>query len=277
MAVDFGKVFGFALRYPLKGDVYFLLFVFTLITGLLGWFVTGYFMGDITGMEASVADVLGKFIVSVTYLVPVMIISWLIGILLMSMYFHNSMWFYNGKRKPILESFDIAKERFLPLLLMIIVIMLILVTCFGGALLLIVFSLITQQTLMLIVGVIWFMIGAVIGVFVSFMVILAPVFCVLEKTGPVESIRKSWDLVMKNKLNTFLFLIIYFVIFIIIWLVGSIPETVYSLLAGQSPLLSFESLFFFVFRTFFTVYLSLFAHSSFVNYYLSIKKKFAIS
>lgn len=277
MVVDFGKVFGFALRYPLKGDVYLLLFVFTLITGLLSWFVTGYFMGDITGTEATLADILGEFITSMIYLVPVMIISWLIGILLMSMYFHNSMWFYKGKRKPVLESFGIAKGRFFPLLLTIIVIMLILVACFGGALLLIVFSFITQQTLMLIVGVIWFMIGAVIGVFVSFMVILAPVFCVLEKTGAVESIRKSWNLVMKNKLNTFLFLIIYFVIFIIIWLVGSIPETVYSLLAGQSPLLSFESLFFFIFRTFFTVYLTMFAHSSFVNYYLSIKKKSAVS
>jgi hypothetical protein len=277
MAVDFGKLFGLALRYPLKRDVYFLLLVFSLITGILSWFVTGYFMGDITGAEASVADFMGKLIVSMVYLAPVTIISWLIGILLMSLYFHNSMWFYNGKRKPIIESFDITKKRFLPLLLTIIVIMLILVACFGGAFLLIVFSLITQQILMLIAGAIWLMIGAIIGVFVSFMIILAPVFCVLEKTGPMESVKKSWNIIMKNKLNTFLFLIIYFVIFIIIWLVGSIPETVYTLLAGQSPMLSLESLSFFVFRMFFSVYLTLFAHSSFVNYYLSIKKKFAIS
>ena len=112
MAVDFGKIFGSALRYPFRKDVYFLLFAFSLIFGLSAWFITGYLIGDIGGVGVNATEVAGKLISSIIYLVPVTIVGWLVGIFLMTMYFDNSMWFYKGKRKQILESLYIAKERF---------------------------------------------------------------------------------------------------------------------------------------------------------------------
>ncbi|MEE9323008.1 MAG: hypothetical protein V3U72_00535 [Candidatus Aenigmarchaeota archaeon] len=274
MAVDFGKVFGPALKYPLRKDVYFLLFAFTLIFGLPIWFLTGYFLGDIGVVEGIVvAEIIGTFTSYMIYLAPVTIISWLIGIFLMAMYFDNSMWFYNGKGRSILESFEIAKGRFFSLMLTSIVIILIFAACFGGAFLFIIFSFLAQQTnILLVIGVIWFFIGSIIGAIVMFTIFLAPIFCVLEKTGPMDSIKKSWNLIMKNKLNTFIFLIIYFVIFIVIWMASSIPETVFIFVAGQYSVLSFQSLSFFILRTFFTAYLTLFAYSSYVNYYITIKK-----
>ncbi|UCC91381.1 MAG: hypothetical protein JSV39_03650 [Candidatus Aenigmatarchaeota archaeon] len=274
MALDLGKVFGFALRYPLRKDVFFVLFAVTLIFSLLSWFLTGYLIGDVSALGgAGLAEIIGGVVSSAIYLGPVIIAGWLVGIFLTAAYFDNSAKFFKGKRKPILGSFEIAKERFLPLLVTLIILGLVLLACFGGFLFILIPTLIAPQTglIFLVAGVIWILAGLVIGAVVAFMTFLSPVFCVLDKTGPVDSIKKSWNLIGKNKLNTFLFFIIFFVIFIAVSLAGSIPEIVFAFFAGEIPLLSIESFSFLVFRMIFTVYLNMFAYSSYVNYYLSTR------
>lgn len=277
MGVDFGKVFGFALRYPLRKDVFFLLFTVNLIFGLLSWFVTGYLVGDAIGLEGAAA--LNQLLSSLIYLAPITIVSIIVTIFLIPLYFHNSMEFYKGKGKPIFESLGVAKERFFPLLLTLIIMMLILLACFGSV---IVFSIlfmflgIQAGIAFLAIGVIWFLAGSVIGIIVFFMIFLAPVICVLEKAGPMDSIKKSWNIIMENKLNTFLFLIIFFFIYMLVILIGSSPGTIFAILAGQPQTLSLQSLAFFIFSMFFNVFASIFAYSVDVNYYLSIKKKTGI-
>ncbi len=274
MAVDFGKVFGFALKYSLRKDVFFMLLAVQLIFSLPTWFMTGYLVGDISGIEG--IEAFGKFISSMLYLAPIIIVGWIIGIFLMGVYFDNSAKFYRGKRKPVLDSLKAGKERFLPLLATLVILGLIFMACFGGIFLfLFIFPFLESQAgiLLLIISGIWFLVGSIIAVVVFFMTFLAPVFCVLEKERPLNSIKKSWNLIGKNKLNTFLFLIIFFVIYMVILMVGSIPETIFILMTGEPSLLSVQSLSFLVFRTFFTVYSILFAYSSDVNYYLSIKKR----
>ncbi len=274
MAIDFGRVFNFALRYPLRKDAFFLLLAFQLIVTLPVWFITGYFIGNATTGMAGSVELLGKFISSLVYVIPIVIIGWLVGVFLTSLYFHNAMRFYKGKRRPVIESFMLAKERFFPLLVTIIIIILIMIACFGGGLALIIFPFLLRQTNTLpvvIFGLVWFLIGSIIGVVFLFMTFLAPVFCVLGKSRPTESLKKSWNLVMKNKLNTFLFFIIFFTIYVGISFVASIPQVVFTLFAGQYPVLSVHGLFFFIFRMIFTVYLMLFMYSSYVNYYLDLK------
>jgi hypothetical protein len=106
---------------------------------------------------------------------------------------------------------------------------------------------------------------------------LAPVICVLDETGPYDSIKKSFEIIGKNKLNTLVFLIIFAVIFLILSIVGALPETVSSLLTGIQAetyqAFSIENISFFVFRAIFSAYSMLFAYSSLVNYYLSIRKR----
>jgi hypothetical protein len=189
------------------------------------------------------------------------------------------MEFYKGKRKPIFDSLGVAKERFFPFLLTLIIMMLILLACFGSIILfsiIFVFLGIQAGLAFLIIGVIWFLVGSVVGIIVFFMIFLAPVICVLEKARPVDSIKKSWNLIMDNKLNTFLFLIIFFFIYLLVILIGSVPGTISSLLMGQPQTLSVQGLAFFIFSIFFNVYAAIFAYSVDVNYYLSIKKKAGI-
>ena len=145
MSVDFGKIFGFALRYPLRKDVFFLLFTVNLIFGLLSWFVTGYLIGDAVGLEGAAA--LTQLISSFIYLAPITIVSFIVTIFLIPLYFHNSMEFYKGKRKPIFDSLGVAKERFFPFLLTLIIMMLILLACFGSIIL---FSIIKIPSTMIV-------------------------------------------------------------------------------------------------------------------------------
>ncbi len=279
MALDFGKVFGFALGYPFRKDVFFVLFAVTLIFSLPSWFLTGYLISYAGALEGTgITEIIGVVVSYAVYIGPVIIAGWLVGIFLTAAYLDNSAKFFKGKRKPIIGSFEIAKERFFPLLVTLIILGLVLLACFGGFLFILIPAFIAPQTglIFLAAGVIWLLAGLVIGAVVAFMTFLSPVFCVLDKTAPVDSIKKSWNLIGKNKLNTFLFLIIFFVIFIAVSLAGSIPEIVFAFFAGEIPILSIESFSFMFFRMIFTAYLNIFAYSSYVNYYLSIRKKFEI-
>ena len=283
MAVDFGKIFDCALRYPLKLETYLLLFIVQLVFSLINWFLLGYSFAGITTETAS-SIILGKFLASLIYLVPLMIINILVMIFLSCVYFENSLHFYKGKRKPLPKSFVIAKKRFLPLLATVVVMALIFALCFGG-IVLILFSLSSSiqgsvsaaGTALLVIGGIWLLVGSIAGLVIAFFMFLAPVICVLDETGPYDSIKKSFEIIGKNKLNTLVFLIIFAVIFLILSIVGALPETVSSLLTGIQAetyqAFSIENISFFVFRAIFSAYSMLFAYSSLVNYYLSIRKR----
>ncbi len=275
MGVNFGRIFGRAFRYPFRRDVFFLLFAVQVIFGVSTWFVVGYFTEGMGGLEA-----FGRIVSFIAYLIPLIILNWVVMIFLMGAYFENSAFFYRGKEKGIFESLRIAKERFFPLLLTLVIIILVLLACFGGPLFLVILlpSLAMQTgsslpVAILVGGLIWLLTGAVIGAVVFFMTFLAPVSCVIDRLGPLESIRKSWALIRRNKLNTFLFLLIFFVIYTAISMIGSVPDIIPLLMGSELPMLSLQSFSLTIFRTFFNVYLFLFTYSSNVNFYLAVRRR----
>lgn len=271
MAAEFGKIFSRALKYPLRKDVFFLLLMVQLIFGVLIWFISGYFMGDLSSLESTAA--LGRGLTGILYAAPVVIASWIVTIFLMIAYMDNSMKFYKGRRDPLMKSFALARQRFIPFIGTIILLALIFMGCFGIGMIILLIPAFLQaaETLWLAIAVVWILVGSVIGIVIFFMTFLSPVICVIDRKGPIESIKRSWKLIAGNKVNTFIFLVIYMAIFISVFLVASLPETIYIILTGATGNLSLGSLAFLIYRTFFTVYLMLFAYSSDVNYYLSIK------
>lgn len=274
MGVDFNKVFRVSLKYPLKMDVYLTFFVIQIIFGIISWFLMGYVGGEIFGPDGS--PVMENIVPFVTYLLPIAVAGWIVMVFLLPAYLDNSAHFTKGKRKPILESFEISKKRFLPTLAVFVIIGLVLLACFGGLILLVASVPIASSPeglTLIAIGGIWFIIGLVASIIVIFTTFLSPVFCVLEKQKPLESIKKSWKLVVKNKANTLVFFIIFFMAYMAIAIAGSLPEIVFTLFYGQPATLSLESFSLMAMRTIVNAYLVIFMLSSTVSYYLSISKK----
>jgi hypothetical protein len=270
MGVDFGKIFSAALKYPFRKDVYLTLFIVQLAVGISGWLISYYFVGEIITAEG--LPVVEKLVPFMLYMLPVTIAGWLIWIFLMPMYFENSMHFYKGKRKALLESLNVSKKRFAPLLGLFIIIGLIFLACFGGLALLAYSVVVGMDAALLTIGGVWFLLGSIAGIVLMFMLFIAPAFCIFEKTGPLDALKKAWGLTNKNKANTLVFLILSVVIFLVVSIAGSLPEAAYVLLLGQPAELSIPSFALMIVRALFNSYLALFTYASLAFYYLSIKK-----
>jgi hypothetical protein len=267
--IAFNKIFGKALAYPFsRKDVLLVFFLVNLIFSFLGWYITNT-MFNLSDFSLTTE----KFIEFIFYVLPINIIGWIFWIFLMPMYLENSIHFYKGKRKPLFESFEASKKRFLPVLGIFIIFGLLILACFGGFLL-VIYAVISGSDLTLIgLAGLWFIIGSVIGVVLMFFFFLSPVVCVFEKARSLESFKKSFQLVSKNKLSTSLFFIIIILMFFAISIIGSIPELIYGFFVGLPTPLSISDLSFMIIRTFVTSYLGLFFYASFAFYYLNLKRK----
>jgi len=273
MTVDLGKVFRTSLTYPFKKDVYLVLFVIQLIFGVASWLLTGYLGGEIIGPDG--LPVMENIIPFLLYFLPLSIAGWFVAILLFPAYLDNSAHFYKGKSRPIIGSLEISRKRFLPMLAVFVVLGLIMLACFGGIILLMLSAMnmtSSEGLILAMIGGLWLIAGAVIGAIVIFTTFLSPVFCVLEKQKPLESIKKSWNLVVKNKWNTFLFFVIFVVVYVAIAVIGSTPEIAFESLYGLPVPLSVESFLLMIIRIAVNSYLLLFTVSSMVSYYLGTHK-----
>jgi hypothetical protein len=267
--IAFNKIFGKALAYPFsRKDVLLVFFLVNLIFSFLGWYITNTLF-NLSDFSLTIE----KFIEVIFYIIPVNIIGWIFWIFLMPTYLENSAHFYKGKRKPLFESFDASKKRFLPLLGVFIIFGLLILACFGGFLL-IIYAIISGLDLTLIgLAGLWFIIGSIVGIVLMFFFFLSPAICVFEKARPIESFKKSFQLVSKNKLNTFLFFIIIILMFFAISIIGSIPELIYGFVAGLPTPFSIPDFSFMLIRSFVSSYLGLFFYASFAFYYLNVKRK----
>lgn len=271
MRVNFSKLFGLSFRYPFHRDVYLLLFAVNMVFAIAGWFLTGYFIGDVTVFED--VTVMVNFIPFLTYAIPLTIAGWLVTIFLIPAYFDNVTHFHKGKRKALAESFAVSKKRFLPALAVFVILGLVVLACLGGLILSAASVLYSPADFtLLMIGGLWSIIGIIVGVVFFFMTFLSPVFCVVEKARPLESIKKSWKTAGKNKVSTLLFLIILTALYIAVAIIGTIPESVFNVVSGTPQALSVAGFSFMLVRTVFNTYLALFAYSSLVSYYFSIKK-----
>jgi hypothetical protein len=273
MSVDFIKVFRASLRYPLRKDAYLIFFVIQIILGIAGWLVSGYLGGDIVGPDGTL--MMENMLPFMVYLLPLAIAGWVVMVFLLPAYMDNSAHFCKGKRKAILESFEVSRKRFLPTLAVFVILGLILLACFGGFILLVAsVPIIFSPTGMMLtaVGTVWTIAGLIIGIIVAFTTFLSPVFCVLEKQKPLDSIKKSWKLVKKNKASTLIFFVIFFAVYLGIAIAGALPEIIFAFFYDTPAALSPAGFSLMVVRTAVNAYLMLFVLASLVSYYFGIKK-----
>jgi len=274
MGLDFNRVFGKSVRYPLAKDAFILMFAVQLVFATAAWFVSGYFLGDMgsavfSGEEMPSLESLMPFMI---YSTPLMIVTWIFMILLMPAYLENSLAYFSGKRKTLSGDLGASKKRFLPLLALCLIIGLILLACFGG-IFLVAFAMLTGASFLLVAaGGLWFAVGLVAGVIIMFMTTVSPVISVFEKHGALDAIKKSWKMIAKNKLNTFIFYVLLGAVVFAVTVIGTMPETFYTVLSGDTSMLSIPSLVFMIIRTAIQTYVALLTYAALVGFYAAIKK-----
>ncbi len=256
--MDFGKIFGRAFRYPLNYRIFSIIFVYNFFVTLPTLFFAPPGNGALTFSEFK----------SLMYIfVPLWIVSFFVSNFLAVFYFHNSSkYFKNMKYFNLGKSYKAAKERYFPFLItqiLILAIMLISFLFFVGLFFLpALFGL--SNNFSVIFGII---IGLISLFIIGFFIFLSPVVCLLEKKNPLDSLKKSFDLIKVNKSVTFVFWIVLIMFMLLISFIGSVPEALYSYFTGR------EIFIFSLVQILFTSYTGLFSYSSQVNFYLSISKK----
>lgn len=275
--MDFGKIFGPALRYPLNSKLFLILFLFSFCM------ILPVMIHMPTGVEQTlnVSELKAFF----RLFVPLWIISFFVGNFLAAFFFDSaSRYLPKMKYGKLKDSFESAKKRYFSLLatqilFFIIVCFVFCVTflIFGGfSLLTIPFTSLTFGGVPAIVS-LGILLGLFIGVVTSvaavFLLFLSPVVCVVDKLGPIDSLRRSFNLIKINKANTFVFGIILLIIIFSIGFVGVLPSMIYSLTTGN-VVRGFNAgmILFTIIQLIFGVYTGLFNYSAQVNYYHSLKK-----
>jgi hypothetical protein len=273
MGVDFNKIFSNSVRYPLRKDVFLLAFAVQLVFAVAGWFVTGYFGADIIASEGTIIP--ANIMPFMVYIVPITILGWIVNIYLIPAYMDNASHYHKAKKKGITESLDVSRKRFIPMLILSLIYFLIIAACFGG-LVLTTMSLPAMETAeglaMIAAGGVWLLIGIFVFAVAAFFTYLSPAFCVLDKSSPLDSLKKSWNTVTRNKMNTLLFFALFFIIYMAVSLGGSLPEVVYYIFTAQQTGLTMDAFAFMLVRTLVTTYLVLFSMASLVSFYHSLKK-----
>ncbi|MCK5022717.1 MAG: hypothetical protein KAS04_00955 [Candidatus Aenigmarchaeota archaeon] len=274
MSVDYGKIFGHALRYPLRKDVFTLMFVINLFFSVVSWIVTNATMGNVSAIDETMA--LSNIMNVIVFTIPMAIIFFAISVFIMPIFVDNSRKFFKGKNENPTESISIAKERFIPLLLTMFLVMLILFACFSVIFIPIITATFLGQAIFAVFAGVLSIIGIVVVAYIMFMLILSSYICIIEKTGAQDSIKSSWRIVGKNKLNTFIFIIIFTVIYIAIYLLMLVPSLGIMILQGNYTDFSVTGLVILIITTILGSYSALFTMSATTNYYLTIKPKLSM-
>ena len=255
--MDFGKIFSRALKYPFNVQVFLVMLVVNLVFSYSGL----YFIGL---TNPAVVPALLNLGLGIPLVIAGIIASILVTIFLMGLYIDNAAKYFSGGRKSLAASLATAKKKYLRLL--------------GTYILTVMIVIISALPMVALAGIkaisagagayIPVSIGAVIGLaiilIVLFFVSLATYIAVLDKFGILGSIKVSANVVNKNKLNMFIFWILYLIIATALGLL-SVAVLLVSALA-----LDIRSL---ILQSFITTYTTLFAYSAFTNFYLSVKKK----
>ncbi|MCX6818318.1 MAG: hypothetical protein NTU57_05680 [Candidatus Aenigmarchaeota archaeon] len=273
MGVDFNKIFSNSVRYPLRKDVFLLAFAVQLVFAVAGWFVTGYFGADIIASEGTIIP--ANIMPFMVYIIPIAVLGWVVNIYLIPAYMDNASHYHKVKKKGITESLEVSRKRFIPMLILSLIYFLIIAACFGG-MVLTTMALPVMETAeglaMVAAGGVWLLIGIVVFAVAAFFTYLSPAFCVLENASPLESLKKSWKTVAKNKMNTLLFFALFIIVYISISLGGSLPEMLYYIFTTQQTGLTLDGFAFMLVRTLVTTYLALLSVASLVSFYHSLKK-----
>ena len=273
MGVDFNKIFSNSVRYPLRKDVFLLAFAVQIVFAVAVWFVTAYFGADIIASEGTIIP--ANILPFLMYILPVTVIGWVVNIYLIPAYIDNASHYHKVKKKGITESLDVSRKRFIPMLFLSLIYLFIVAACLGG-LVLTTMALPAMETAeglaMIAAGGVWLLAGSVVFVVVGFFTCLSVTFCVLNNSSPLDSLKKSWKTVSRNKMNMLLFDLLFILIYMVISLGGSLPEIVYYIFTTQLTGLTLDGFAFMLVRTLVTTYLALFSVASLVSFYHSLKK-----
>jgi hypothetical protein len=261
--MDFDKIFNKAFRYPLNLNLFLILFIFSLFASLPTTVYNYSYIPEAFSIS-QLKELLMLFI-------PIWIISFFVGNFLAAFFFDSaSRYFPKMKHGKLKDSFKTAKKRYISLLGTQILFFIILAFIFLFLSGLFIVFLFVNPTIFLF-GI---LIGALAAVITAFFLFFCSIACVLDKLNPVDSLKRSFNLVKVNKLNTLVFWIILIIIAIIIGFIGALPSLIYSFSMGSNlQSLNSKFLFFVIIQFIFGTYLGLFIYSAQVNYYRSLKKE----
>lgn len=244
--MDFGKIFLHAIKYPLNFQVFPLLFIVNLA-----------FSYATVSLVRQTSAILSSLSGTGLLFIPFAIFMIIIGIVLMTFYVDNAAKYFAGRRKDLRESVQTVKKKFRGLLGTYILMILIISV---SAVPLLAFILTGNGLAVTVIGIVIIAVAA-------FFVVLAPYVVVLDRFSAVDAIKKSIAVVSKNKLNMFIFWIIYLIIIVLVRL-ASLPVSL-NYLPGMLQL----DILIVVLQSLISTYTTLFMYSAFTNFYLSVKRR----
>jgi hypothetical protein len=267
MTVDFGKIFGKALRYSFSFDRMLPFFVIDLLIILsIIIFVDSIvnvipYMGmDLTKLPLAVQGSMVGFVSIALGFIAIIVILSLISLFLSGVITDNARLAYGKKEKHITASFGIAKKKYWSIL--------------GATILVMIITWIANLVPF---------IGWIITIVVSWLFLFIIQSVIIANKGAVDALKDSYNLFMKNTRGVLIFWLMFSIIGILIILVALIPVGIIALpiifsaksLSIMTLLRSNMILVFVcgVILAAFLAYLSVFQEAARTFFYLNIKKK----
>lgn len=213
MGIDIGKAIKDAI-FAMVNDtnLFIIVLIQAFLVSVISYFIVNSLFGNIAAMASNPGHLLSSFL----SLAPVLIVVWIIT-LLISLLFDIAIVSkaYYGKKMSIRGAFENAVSRFLPTFALLILLGLI----FGVPYIIIELLAIAVSPIFFI----FFLIYAILAVYVAGYVAIALPFAVVGKKGPVDSLRMSWNAIKGNWWHVFLAFLILFIIYYVIVLIVEIP------------------------------------------------------
>ena len=261
------------MLYPLNIRIFLLYLIILLIFFVPEAFYTLFIR---TPEVAESLTFIEEIISFVKFILPFVIVSYLVNIFMFGIYVDNASKYYKGgKHSPVIFSFFEAMSRFVPLLYTFVVLTILIsvpvsvLTALGVFLRDLTGSNSYFNFLVII--------GNIISIMFLMLFFLSPVISVLgRKFYFVKQFRYSKELVYRNILWVFLFLASVIVLVFILGAISLIPAYVVSYMR-LNGIITFGKFYYVtniilgVFQRFVLTYIILFLIEAFVGFYLSVK------
>ena len=206
MAVNFSKVFGNAFRYSFSFQRILPFFVLNLIiVGILLLLLNNLatIIPNLTGVAGIIAPSVNSILYFYLYFMVFIIVFFLIKLFFVGVIIDDAKKY--PKKKKLSSSFGIVKKKYMSIL--------------GASLLVAVIAGLAGSIPIL---------GAFLSIIVSWLFLFIVPFIILKNKSAIDSLKESYNLIMKNKADVFLFWLLLLVLGVLIFLVSLIPLAISS-------------------------------------------------
>lgn len=251
--VDVGKVVKKAWSYPLNLKVFFSFFVVQLILLFAGLGLFGFASVEVSNVFTVLFQAFGF-----------MVVVFLVDVFLLAVFIKDSFNHSKSKKyKPFDKVMGTAKARFLTLLVNALVLTIIFLGIVWGFLMMAIPAFLVSP----VFGIVVMCIGMLLSFVFLFFTFLSPFFVVIDNKSVINALKESKKIISKNKLNTFIFLVVVIIIFYLLEIVSSLP--LFIAVIGDESMAFIPYL---VFSVLIKTYARLFLISSGTNFFKAVKK-----